>query len=64
MDKVTRKLIHASYLVKLISEKIYAGEVNHHELTKLRKQANKTLFEAIRTARIESNKKIRDRIKF
>ena len=61
MDKITERLVHAGFLVNVISEKIYAGEIEHKELTKLRKEVNKTLFEAIRTAIRGSNKKIRDR---
>ena len=61
VDKITEKLVNASHLVRLISEKIYGGEIDHRELTKLRKEVNKTLFEAIRTARRGSNKQIRDR---
>jgi hypothetical protein len=61
MDNVTKGLIHAGFLVRQISERIYAGNIDHRELTKLRKEVNKTLFEAIRTARRGSNKQIRDR---
>jgi hypothetical protein len=61
VDKITEKLVNPSHLVRLIGEKIYGGELDHKELTKLRKEVNKTLFEAIRDARRSSNKQIRDR---
>lgn len=59
MDKTTKRLVNANFIVRQISEKIYNDEIDHNNLTKMRKEVNRVLREAITLARRSMNRKER-----
>lgn len=59
MDKTTKRLVNANFIVRQISEKIYNDEIDHNNLTKMRKEVNRVLREAITLARRSMSRKER-----